>query len=138
VHVSVEDDAVTKLETEYAPDLTVLRMKIDHQMRSLQLENGHSKNLKYGADRRVIDRRSVHHPPTMKVAVVGSGVSGIGAVWALNEYSEHEVHLFEANDYLGGHTNTVEFSPHRSDNGNSSTKSTNVDTGFIVLSFQVG
>ena len=63
----------------------------------------------------------------MKVAVVGSGVSGISAVWALNEYSEHEVHLFEANDYLGGHTHTVQFK-----RGN---VTTNVDTGFIVSTF---
>ena len=71
----------------------------------------------------------------MKIAVIGSGVSGIGAVWALNEYSEHQVHLFEANDYLGGHTHTVEFKPdvYRKHN-----KPTNVDTGFIVLEFYFG
>ena len=70
----------------------------------------------------------------MKIAVVGSGVSGIGAVWALNEHSDHEVHLFEANDYLGGHTHTVEI-PASED-----TKMrlpTNVDTGFIVNQFQL-
>lgn len=65
----------------------------------------------------------------MKVAVVGSGVSGIGAVWALNEYSNHEVHLFEANDYLGGHTHTVEIA---SPTGVKMGLPTNVDTGFIV------
>jgi len=71
----------------------------------------------------------------MKVAVVGSGVSGIGAVWALNEHSGHEVHLFEANDYLGGHTHTVEFTPHVKDDRSLKQPSTNVDTGFIVLLF---
>ena len=60
----------------------------------------------------------------MKIAVIGSGVSGIGATWALNEYSEHEIHLYEAGDYIGGHTHTVPFT--RGD------KTTNVDTGFIV------
>jgi predicted NAD/FAD-binding protein len=65
----------------------------------------------------------------MKIAVVGSGVSGIGAVWALNEYSDHEVHLFEANDYLGGHTHTVEIPPWK---GTKMRFPTNVDTGFIV------
>jgi len=59
-----------------------------------------------------------------KVAVVGSGCSGIGALWALKS-TDHEVHLYEAVDRLGGHTNTVmfEYEGHK----------TNVDTGFIVL-----
>ena|SRR5436305_5511401 len=60
----------------------------------------------------------------MKIAVIGSGVSGIGATWALNEYSDHEVHLFEQGEYFGGHTHTVPFKR----GGNL----TNVDTGFIV------
>ena len=60
----------------------------------------------------------------MKIAVIGSGVSGIGATWALNEYSNHEVHLFEQGEYFGGHTHTVPFKR----GGNL----TNVDTGFIV------
>jgi predicted NAD/FAD-binding protein len=71
----------------------------------------------------------------MKIAVIGSGVSGIGAVWALNEYSEHQVHLFEASDYLGGHTHTVEFKP---DVYGKRNEPTNVDTGFIVLEFIFG
>lgn len=71
----------------------------------------------------------------MKIAVVGSGVSGIGAVWALNEYSNHDVHLYEVNDYLGGHTHTVEFKS-RGNGGMSSL--VNVDTGFIVTEFLTG
>jgi predicted NAD/FAD-binding protein len=63
----------------------------------------------------------------MKIAVIGSGVSGIGAVWALNEHSDHKVHLFEANEYLGGHTHTVQFRRPKS------LETTNVDTGFIVF-----
>ncbi|PLW58729.1 hypothetical protein PCANC_00344 [Puccinia coronata f. sp. avenae] len=58
----------------------------------------------------------------MRVAVVGGGISGLTAVWLLNEYSEHDVDLFEANEYVGGHTNTVAFKG-----------STPVDTGFIVF-----
>ncbi|KAJ1301429.1 hypothetical protein OPQ81_008688 [Rhizoctonia solani] len=44
-----------------------------------------------------------------RVAVVGSGVSGLAATWALNEYSNAEVHLFESDSRPGGHANTVRF-----------------------------
>jgi predicted NAD/FAD-binding protein len=68
--------------------------------------------------------------PSKRIAVIGSGISGIGAVWALNEFSEHQVHLFEANHYLGGHTHTLEYKPRK--NNHEGNLSTNVDTGFIV------
>ena len=69
----------------------------------------------------------------MKIAVIGSGVSGIGAVWALNEHSEHQVHLFEADDYIGGHTHTVEFRRPGQNLAEGAAQPTNVDTGFIVF-----
>ncbi|KAF5348456.1 hypothetical protein D9756_009552 [Leucocoprinus leucothites] len=47
----------------------------------------------------------------MIFAVIGSGVSGLAATWLLNEYSDHEVHLYEADDRPGGHANTVRFRP---------------------------
>ena len=59
-----------------------------------------------------------------RIAVVGSGCSGLGALWALRR-TGHEVHLYEAADRLGGHTNTVAFA--HGDN------TTPVDTGFIVM-----
>ncbi|KAL9594928.1 MAG: hypothetical protein Q9219_006759 [cf. Caloplaca sp. 3 TL-2023] len=59
-----------------------------------------------------------------KVAVIGSGCSGIAALWALKS-TNHEVHLYEADDRLGGHTNTVNFT--------CGDKTTKVDTGFIVM-----
>jgi predicted NAD/FAD-binding protein len=59
-----------------------------------------------------------------KVAIVGSGVAGIGALWALNR-THHDVYIYEAADRLGGHTNSVEYKHGRS--------KTLVDTGFIVL-----
>ncbi|KAK5551754.1 hypothetical protein LTR46_010349 [Exophiala xenobiotica] len=61
-----------------------------------------------------------------RVAIVGSGCSGIGALWALNTSTDHEIHLFEAASRLGGHTNTVTF---EGPNGNK----VEVDTGFIVM-----
>ncbi|EKD15304.1 uncharacterized protein L3040_001672 [Drepanopeziza brunnea f. sp. 'multigermtubi'] len=69
--------------------------------------------------------RSNRNPvPRKKVAIIGSGSAGIGALWALNR-THHDVYLYEAADRLGGHSNTVEFH-----NGKFKTL---VDTGFIVL-----
>lgn len=59
-----------------------------------------------------------------RVAIVGAGVAGLAASWALNEFSDHEVVLFEANNYVGGHTNTVTFEKDG--------RKTPVDSGFIV------
>ncbi|KAF1917158.1 hypothetical protein BDU57DRAFT_539355 [Ampelomyces quisqualis] len=59
-----------------------------------------------------------------RIAIVGSGISGLGALWTLRN-THHEVHLIEKESRLGGHTNTATWTH----NG----KSTPVDTGFIVL-----
>jgi len=58
----------------------------------------------------------------MRIAVVGSGIAGLASAWLLSK--GHEVVLFEANDYLGGHTHTheIELDGCRHQ----------VDTGFIV------
>lgn len=67
----------------------------------------------------------------MRVAVIGGGVAGLGATWALNEHSEHEVHLFEASSHhIGGHSNTVSFKP---PSDSKILAETPVDTGFIVF-----
>jgi predicted NAD/FAD-binding protein len=59
----------------------------------------------------------------MKIAIVGAGISGLVAAYVLSP--EHDITVFEANDYIGGHTHTVALS--RPD-GNFA-----VDTGFIVF-----
>lgn len=59
----------------------------------------------------------------MRVAVVGTGVAGNVAAYLLS--GEHEVTVFEQNDYVGGHTNTVRVA---ADEGMLA-----IDTGFIVF-----
>ena len=58
----------------------------------------------------------------MKIAIIGSGISGLTSAYLLNR--KHDVTIFEANDYIGGHTHThnIDF-----DGNNYS-----IDTGFIV------
>ena len=58
----------------------------------------------------------------MKIAVVGSGITGLGAAYALSD--RYDVKLFEKNKKFGGHSNTVDIKI-----GN---KDISVDTGFIV------
>ena len=59
---------------------------------------------------------------SQKIAVIGSGISGLTAAHLLSR--EHEVTVFESSDYIGGHTHTVPVELE----GNSF----QVDTGFIV------
>jgi predicted NAD/FAD-binding protein len=56
------------------------------------------------------------------IGIIGSGISGLGAAWLLS--TRHRVTLLERNDYVGGHTHTVEVEV----NGGAIP----VDTGFIV------
>ena len=42
----------------------------------------------------------------MKIAIIGSGISGLTAAYLLHD--EHELTLYEANNYIGGHTHTHE------------------------------
>lgn len=58
----------------------------------------------------------------MRIAVVGSGISGLGAAWLLA--GDHDVTVFEANDYPGGHTHTHDIALGE--------RSYRVDSGFIV------
>ena len=42
----------------------------------------------------------------MRIAIIGGGISGLVSAYLLNE--DHDIVLFEANDYIGGHTHTVD------------------------------
>ncbi len=57
-----------------------------------------------------------------KIAVIGSGISGLSCAWLLDQ--GHDVTLFEKDDRLGGHANTVTCQLEGRD--------VDVDTGFIV------
>ena len=42
----------------------------------------------------------------MRIAIVGSGIAGMGAAWALHR--EHDITLYEKEPRLGGHSHTVD------------------------------
>ena len=72
-----------------------------------------------------------------RVAIIGSGVSGLTCAHYLAKL--HEVTIFEANDYIGGHVNTIDVTLQQGKKskrpfakGNSIEKSA-IDTGFIVF-----
>jgi uncharacterized protein len=58
----------------------------------------------------------------MRIAVIGGGIAGLGAAWALRE--RHQVTLYERAGALGGHSNTVDVTVDG--------RTIPVDTGFIV------
>lgn len=59
----------------------------------------------------------------MKIAVIGSGIAGMGAAYLLSR--QHEVVLYEKENHIGGHTHT-----HAVRQGN---RDYQIDTGFIVF-----
>jgi predicted NAD/FAD-binding protein len=63
----------------------------------------------------------------MKIAIVGSGIAGLGAAHALRGHAD--LTLFEAADYFGGHTHTVDLTLP----GPVGPVTHGVDTGFLVF-----
>ena len=59
----------------------------------------------------------------MKIAVIGSGISGLSAAYFLSK--KYYVDLYEKEDHFGGHSHTIDI---KTNEGNIST-----DIGFIVL-----
>ena len=59
----------------------------------------------------------------MRIAIVGTGISALTSAHHL--YKDHEIDLFEATDWVGGHTHTVDVEQHGLTYA--------VDTGFIVF-----
>jgi predicted NAD/FAD-binding protein len=57
------------------------------------------------------------------LALIGTGIAGLGAAWFLHR--DYALTVFEANDYIGGHTNTVTV--------DEAGRSVPIDTGFMVF-----
>ena len=62
-------------------------------------------------------------PQHFEIAIIGAGISGLTAAYRLSQH--HEITLYEANDYLGGHTHTVDVEL--------GSERHVIDTGFIVF-----
>lgn len=59
----------------------------------------------------------------MKIAIIGSGIAGLTSAYLLNR--SHDIRVFEAGDWIGGHTHTVDVQVDGQRYA--------VDTGFIVF-----
>ncbi|TWD45835.1 NAD(P)/FAD-dependent oxidoreductase [Pseudomonas sp. SJZ131] len=59
----------------------------------------------------------------MNIAIIGSGISGLTSAYLLNR--RHDITVFEASDWVGGHTHTVDVTVDGQTHA--------VDTGFIVF-----
>ena len=59
----------------------------------------------------------------MKIAIIGSGISGLTCAYLLNR--QHEITVFEASDWVGGHSHTVDVEVKG--------ERFAIDTGFIVF-----
>lgn len=55
----------------------------------------------------------------MRIAIIGSGISGLSTGYLLHK--EHDIEVFEAESWIGGHTHTIDID------------SLAIDTGFIVF-----
>jgi len=62
----------------------------------------------------------------MKIAIVGSGISGLSAAYYLSK--NNHVDLFEKEDHFGGHSHTIDLTIGK--------KNVPVDIGFIVFNFK--
>ena len=59
----------------------------------------------------------------MRIAIIGAGISGLVSAYLLSQ--DHEVIVYEAKDYIGGHTHTIDVEAEG--------RTYPVDTGFIVF-----
>ena len=74
----------------------------------------------------ISDTNFIPNRGLLNIAVIGSGIAGMAAAWLLNQ--RHRITVYEQNDYIGGHSNTVDVP--------CAGHPTPVDTGFIVYNEQ--
>ena len=65
----------------------------------------------------------------MKIAVIGSGISGLSSAYFLSK--KHKVDLFEKEDHFGGHAHTIDI-----DCNQDGKKNLPIDIGFIVFNYK--
>tara|TARA_B100000963_G_scaffold131445_1_gene114604 strand:- start:798 stop:2060 length:1263 start_codon:yes stop_codon:yes gene_type:complete len=73
-------------------------------------------------DKDLHNKNEVYKGKILKIAIIGSGISGLSAAYYLSD--QHEVDVFEKDSRLGGHTHTHALELE---------KKVNVDSGFIVM-----
>ncbi len=66
------------------------------------------------------------HNDNMKIAIIGTGISGLGAAYLL--HPQYDVTIYEKNEYIGGHSRTVTIEKDG--------RQIPVDTGFIVFNYR--
>ncbi|MGC3981078.1 MAG: FAD-dependent oxidoreductase [Steroidobacteraceae bacterium] len=66
----------------------------------------------------------MNNAPVTRIAIIGSGIAGMTAAYRLHQQG-HEITVYEANDYFGGHTATIDVEHHG--------KHWAINTGFIVF-----
>ena len=79
-----------------------------------------------------LSKQTTNAQAKKRIAIIGSGVSGLTCAHYL--VAQHEVIVFEANDYIGGHVNTIDVALQDGKKAKSSNvENSAIDTGFIVF-----
>ena len=79
-----------------------------------------------------LSKQTTNAQAKKRIAIIGSGLSGLTCAHYL--VAQHEVTVFEANDYIGGHVNTIDVALQDGKKAKSSNvENSAIDTGFIVF-----